>query len=110
MGSNYPVRVSNVRDTSNLSIVANTPASFTRPWLEVLARYYAGTTTDTPAGPPDPVSAAGGGWSLLLASDPNLSTNAVADDLGTGWNAWAVRDASTIANHFIEYSYLLATN
>ncbi len=110
MGSNYTVRVSNVRDTSNLAIAANTPASFTTPWLEVVGRYYAGSTTDAPAGPPDPVSALGGVWALSRVADPDVSTNAISDDLGTGWNAWEVRDASTVSGRLISYTYPLPAN
>jgi len=44
-----------------------------------------------------------------MGSDPNLTTNAVADDLGTGWNAWAIRDASAAGN-YLEYSCVLASN
>ncbi len=104
MGSSYVLRVSNVRDTSNLSIVANTQVSVTQPSMEVVARYYAGSTNDAPATPPDPTSAAGGSWSLTKQEDANITTNAVVDDMGTGWNAWAVRDASTAVNHFAQYS------
>jgi len=109
-GGSYAFLVSNVRDTSNLIIPANSPAQFTAPRLQVLARYYAGNTTDTPAGPPDPTSAEGGGWALRLDPDASLSTNAVMDDLGTGWHAWQVRDASAATQMFIQYTLGLATN
>jgi hypothetical protein len=108
--SNYTVLISNVRDTSNLSIAANTPASFLVPAMATLARYYAGNTTDTPNGPPDPTSPAGGSWSLRLDPDANITTNAVVNDFGTGLHAWQVRDASTVFGHFCQYSMPVNTN
>jgi hypothetical protein len=110
-GSNYTILVSNVRDSSNLIITPNSPATFKTATLLTQARYYAGNTTDAPAGPPDPTSPAGGNWTLRFDSDPGLSTNAVADDLSTGWHAWQVRDASTQnADLFIQYTFPFTTN
>lgn len=107
MGTTYALRVSNVKDTSNLAMTANTPASVTAPVLETVARYYAGSTTDTPTTVPDPASAAGGNWSLRFDEDPNLFVGPIKDDLGTGWNAWVVSDSSTVSSHFAQYSLTL---
>ncbi len=109
-GSNYTVRVSNVRDTSNLIIVSNSPATVVFPTLGSVARYDAGNTTTAPSGPPDPVSPQGGSWILPPFTDPGLSTNAIFDDNATGLNAWQVRDASTTIGAFITYSLNIATN
>ena len=108
-GGNYTVLVSNVRDMSNLIITPNSPASVIFPSLSPLARYDAGNTTTAPSGPPDPTSPAGGNWSITSWSDPNLTVTAVADDSGTGLNAWQVRDASSLYN-YANYTQQLATN
>jgi hypothetical protein len=110
MGSNYTVRVSNVRDTSNLVIVQNSPATMSFPTLSSVARYDAGTVTSSPSGPPDPTTPAGGNWTVTPFTDPNLSTNAVVDDLATGFNAWQVRDASLTTGAFVKYVVNLSTN
>lgn len=102
--SNYTVRISNVRDTSNLPIVNNTPASFKTAKLAVFARYDAGNTTTRPAGPPDPASAEGGSWVVNIGTDPLLITNAVLDDFGTGLHAWEVTDQTTGASQFIQFN------
>jgi len=78
--------------------------------LSSLARYDAGDVTNAPSGPPDPVSPAGGSWILPPLTDPNLSTNAVTDDLFTGLNAWQVRDASFTVGAFIRYIINFTTN
>lgn len=109
-GSNYTVNISNVRDTSNLIITNNSPANMIFPYLSTRARYDAGTTVSSPSGPPDPTSPAGGNWVLSLNTDPDLSTNAVVDDLGSGWNAWQIRDASIVTARFASYNLQVATN
>ncbi len=106
-GMPYTVQVSNVRDTSNLVIANNSPASFTAPVLQVLARYYAGTPQDHPAGPPDPMSPAGGGWLHTYMADPGIATNAIVDD--GGWNAWQIVDGVTADNgKFNNYHFPLS--
>jgi hypothetical protein len=109
-GSNYTVLVSNLRDVSNLIITPNSPASVIFSTLSPLARYDAGDTTNSPSGPPDPTSAAGGNWLLALDIDPDISVTPVADDSGTGLHAWQIRDASTVNLHFGSYSQQIATN
>jgi hypothetical protein len=109
-GSNYTVQVSNIRDTSNLIIANNSPASAACPGMSILAGYNAGDTVSAPAGPPDPTSPAGGNWSLILGTDPNISTNAVLDDLGTGLNAWNVTDATTATGQYATYYLPLANS
>ncbi|MDB6058870.1 MAG: outer rane adhesin like protein [Verrucomicrobiales bacterium] len=109
-GSNYTVRVSNVRDASNLTIAPNSPATVRFAQVTIAARYDAGNSTNTPAGPPDPTSTEGGNWVAAISLNPDISTNAIVDDLGTGLNAWQIRDASTTANVFASYSQQLATN
>ena len=109
-GSNYTVRVSNVRDTSNLIIANNSPASVIFQSLSPLGRYDSGDTTNSPSGPPDPESPAGGNWLLAMNSDPNVFTNAIVDDLGTGLNAWQVQDNSIVTGDFAEYTQQIATN
>ncbi len=103
-GNNYTLKVSNIRDTSNLTITSNTPVSLWAPTLSVLARYYAGTPSDSPAGPPDPTSAAGGGWTHFMSTDPLLTTNAIVND--NGWNAWEVNDPITDDTKQFNYYYL----
>lgn len=78
--------------------------------MNPLARYDAGDTTNSPAGPPDPTSAAGGNWLLALDIDPDISVTPVVDDSGTGLHAWQIRDASIANLHFATYSQQLATN
>ena len=107
-GTNYTVRVNNVRDTSNLVIATNSPASVVFSTLSPLAHYDAGDITNAPSGPPDPVSPAGGSWIASIANDPNISTNAVVNDLGL--NAWQVRDASVVQGDFGYYNLQIATN
>lgn len=102
--SNYTVQVSNVRDTSNLVIANNSVASFRTPTLTALAKYYAGTQDDTPGGPPDPTSAAGGNWTHFLSPDPSLATNAIVND--GGLHAWQVHDPVTADNRQFNYYYL----
>lgn len=102
--SNYTVQVSNIRDTSNLPIASGTPASFTTAKLNLVARYDAGTTTSRPAGPPSPESPEGGNWVVNNGTDAGLITNAVMDDLGSGFHAWQVTDQTTAASQFIQYN------
>lgn len=102
--SNYVVLLRNIRDTSNLVISNNTPASFRSPRLVTLARYDAGTTVTRPGGPPDPATAEGGSWLAVLGSDPGLVTNAIIDDLATGLHAWQVSDETTGGAQFIQYN------
>ena len=109
-GSYYTVRVSNVRNLSNVSITPNSPATVVFETLTPLARYDAGDTTNAPSGPPDPTSPEGGNWSLAMNIDANVSTNAIVDDLGSGFNAWQVRDASVVFNDFAIYTVPIATN
>lgn len=109
-GSNYVLRVSNVRDTSSLAIAANTSVPFTTPTPTLFARYEAGNSVTRPAGPPDPLSADGGEWQLILGTDPNVATNAVIDDWGMGINAWGIRDMTTGASQFAEYGKPFDTN
>ena len=108
--SNYTVRVSNLRNLSNVSIAPNSPASVIFPTLSPLARYDAGNTNSSPSGPPDPITPAGGNWSVTTWSDPNLTVTAVTDDSGTGLNAWQVRDAATTVGAFAKYTQQIATN
>jgi hypothetical protein len=109
-GSNYTVRVSNIRDVSNLIIAANSPASVTFSTLSSLGRYAAGDTTNSPSGPSDPESSAGGNWLLAMNIDANVTTNAIVDDLGTGLNAWQVQDHSTVTGDFAQYTQQISTN
>lgn len=109
-GSNYTVRVSNVRDTSNLAIAPASPATVVFPYLDSIARYDAGDTTNSPAGPADPASPAGGNWTASISVDPDISTSAVTDDQGTGIHAWQIRDASTVTSRFASYNQQVATN
>ncbi len=104
-GSNHTVLVSRVRDTSNLVIANDSPANFKTANLKVLALYDAGTTTTRPAGPPAPDSVDGGSWTADIDSEigSGLLTNAVVDDLGTGWNSWQVTDQTTTTGQFIHY-------
>jgi hypothetical protein len=109
-GSYYTVRVSNVRNLSNVSITPNSPASVVFETLTSFARYDAGDTNSAPSGPPDPTSPAGGNWSLTMNIDPNVSTNAIADDLGSGYNAWQIQDNSIVNGDFAEYIQQISTN
>lgn len=102
-GTEYTVRISNIRDISNLVIPNNTPATFTSPRLQVMALYDAGTTVTRPSGPPDPASVNGGSWSPDNGNDPMLITGPVVDDLGTGFHAWQVTDQTTANGQFIQY-------
>lgn len=102
--SNYTVRISNVRDTSNLPIANNTPASFKTAKLAVFARYDAGNTTTRPDGPPDPATPEGGSWVVNIGTDPLLITNAVVNDFGTGLHAWEVTDQTSGASQFIQFN------
>lgn len=108
--SNYTVRVSNLRDTSNLPIAPNSPATVVFPQLSALASYNAGTTTSAPAGPPDPTSVEGGSWLAQVSNHPDISVSPIVDDLGTGLNAWQVRDATTAVGMFASYTQQLSTN
>jgi hypothetical protein len=108
-GSNYTVRVSNLRDMSNLIITNNSPASVIFPSMSPLARYDAGDTNTAPSGPPDPTTPAGGNWSVTSWSDPNLTVSAVTNDTDTGLNAWQVRDASSLYT-YANYTQQIATN
>jgi hypothetical protein len=108
-GSNYTVRVSNVRNASNVSMTPNSPVGVFFPFLNSFASYNAGNASNAPSGPPDPMSVAGDNWSLELEIDPNDSTNAVVNDLGLGTNAWNITDGSTVSGHYGVYT-LLATN
>jgi len=109
-GSNYTVRVSNLHDMSNLIITNNSPATVIFQSLSSLARYDASDTNSAPSGSPDPTTPAGGGWSVSSWSDLGLTVAAVADDSGTGLNAWQVRDATTATGAFAQYTQQLATN
>jgi hypothetical protein len=108
-GINYTVRVSNIRNLSNVSITPNSPASVTFESLSPLARYDAGDTNSAPSGPPDPTTPAGGNWSVTSWSDANLTVTAVTNDTDTGLNAWQVRDASSLYT-YANYTQQIATN
>jgi hypothetical protein len=109
--SNYTVLVSRVRDTSNLVIANNSPASFKTAKLKVLALYDAGTTATRPAGPPAPDSADGGSWTASIGNElgSGLLTNAVMDDLGSGLHAWQVTDQTTTLGQFLQYDMPFST-
>ena len=108
--SNYTVLVSRVRDTSNLAIANNSPASFKTPNLKILALYDAGTTTTWPAGPPAPDSADGGSWTASIGTEigSGLLTNAIVDDLGSGLHAWQVTDQTVTLGQFLQYDMPLS--
>ncbi len=99
-GSLYSLQISNVQNSSNVPIAANTPVMFFAPHADVVARYYAGSVDDAPAGPPNPLSVEGGSWSHLWPTNDNLTTNAVVNDAGMGWNAWEVADNSYTSGLF----------
>lgn len=103
-GSQYTLRISNIRDTSSLPIAGNTPAIFKTARLATLARYDAGTPATHPSGPPDPATPEGGSWTASIGTDPSLITGPVYDDFGTGLHAWQVTDQTTAGSQFIQYS------
>ncbi len=108
-GINYTVRVSNIRNLSNVPITPNSPATVIFESLSPLARYDAGDTNSAPSGPPDPTTPAGGNWSVTSWSDANLTVTAVTNDTDTGLNAWQVRDASSLYT-YANYTLMIATN
>jgi hypothetical protein len=110
IGSNYTVRVSNIRDTSNLIIAPDSPAQISFSQMSIAALYDAGDTTSKPSGAPDPASPEGGNWTPEISANPDISTNAIFDDLGTGLNAWQIRDGTAATAQFASYTMQLATN
>jgi hypothetical protein len=55
-------------------------------------RYDAGTTVTQPSGPPSPASAEAGYWLETLSLIPEVSVGPVANDNGTGLNAWNITE------------------
>ncbi|MBA4149116.1 MAG: immunoglobulin domain-containing protein [Verrucomicrobia bacterium] len=89
----YTVTVSGVQDLGGNTIAPGSSSPFTTPALVISpVRYNAGTTTSHPSGPPDPMSEQGGSWAHIINTNAGISTMAVIDDLGTGFNAWKITD------------------
>lgn len=73
----------------------------------VIIEYNAGTAGN-PATAPDPTTSEGGGWTLYNTADVNFAWGGVSPDGDTGYNAWRIRDNSTVASKFLYYYYNLS--
>jgi hypothetical protein len=93
--STHTLQISGVLGQTGISMTS-TQLSFTSPNLTISpVRYDAGTTTTQPSGPPSPASADGGYWVEAGSFVSGISVGPVANDNGTGLNAWNNTDSIT---------------
>jgi hypothetical protein len=93
--STHTLQISDVLGQSGISMTS-TQLNFTSPNLAISpVRYDAGTTVTQPSGPPSPASADGGYWVEAGSFVSGISVGPVANDNGTGLNAWNNTDSIT---------------
>jgi hypothetical protein len=93
--STHTLQISGVLGQSGISMTS-TQLNFTAPALTISpVRYDAGTTVTQPSGPPSPASADGGYWVEAGSFVSGISVGPVANDNGTGLNAWNNTDSIT---------------
>jgi hypothetical protein len=102
--SNYDLILSGIQDSSGNTMLTVTQA-FNALNLVPVSYYNAGTAGN-PAVPSDPSLTNAGHWTSNGTVNVSLSFSPVADDLGSGWNAWNITDHSTAAGTlFYSWAY-----
>jgi|GEM_PF-1409192 len=90
--SAHTLQVSGVLGQTGVSMTS-TQFNFTAPAMTISPlRYDAGTTVTQPSGPPSPASAEAGYWLETLSLISGVSVGPVANDNGTGLNAWNITE------------------